>query len=202
MALIKCKGCGHMVSDKGTKCPKCGTLINETESKLATTSQESKIEVNNIQEESISSVGENVEESHRSKKGIVAIICGIIFMALAVGGYFLWKNNSGGLVELFSDDHPAYSAELVENAEKGDPIAQCDLGLCYHHGEGVEQDCAEAARWFRKSAEQGYVDGQYNLGLCYYYGEGVDRDYDEAERWFQKAADQGHEQAIEVLKDF
>lgn len=31
MALIKCSGCGHMVSDKGTKCPKCGTPIHKVE---------------------------------------------------------------------------------------------------------------------------------------------------------------------------
>ena len=31
MALIKCKGCGHVVSDKGTKCPKCGTPIHKVE---------------------------------------------------------------------------------------------------------------------------------------------------------------------------
>ena len=24
MALIKCSGCGHMISDKASKCPKCG----------------------------------------------------------------------------------------------------------------------------------------------------------------------------------
>ena len=24
MALIKCNECGHMISDKATKCPKCG----------------------------------------------------------------------------------------------------------------------------------------------------------------------------------
>lgn len=27
MALIKCTECGHMISDKATKCPKCGTLV-------------------------------------------------------------------------------------------------------------------------------------------------------------------------------
>ena len=31
MALIKCSGCGHMVSDKGTKCPKCGTPTHKVE---------------------------------------------------------------------------------------------------------------------------------------------------------------------------
>lgn len=25
MALVECKNCGHQISDKATKCPKCGT---------------------------------------------------------------------------------------------------------------------------------------------------------------------------------
>ncbi|MBR1666975.1 MAG: zinc ribbon domain-containing protein [Bacteroidaceae bacterium] len=29
MALIKCTHCGHMISDKAVKCPKCGTVTNE-----------------------------------------------------------------------------------------------------------------------------------------------------------------------------
>ena len=34
MALIKCVNCGHMVSTKGTKCPKCGTLIPKDDGSL------------------------------------------------------------------------------------------------------------------------------------------------------------------------
>ena len=29
MALIKCTGCGHMISDKATRCPKCGNIVVE-----------------------------------------------------------------------------------------------------------------------------------------------------------------------------
>lgn len=29
MALIKCSNCGHTVSDRGKKCPKCGTPITK-----------------------------------------------------------------------------------------------------------------------------------------------------------------------------
>ena len=29
MALIKCKKCGHMISDKATRCPKCGNIVVE-----------------------------------------------------------------------------------------------------------------------------------------------------------------------------
>ncbi|MBR6374799.1 MAG: zinc-ribbon domain-containing protein, partial [Alloprevotella sp.] len=27
MALIQCKECGHMISDKATTCPKCGCAV-------------------------------------------------------------------------------------------------------------------------------------------------------------------------------
>ena len=31
MALIKCKQCGHMISDRATKCPKCGQSLIDVE---------------------------------------------------------------------------------------------------------------------------------------------------------------------------
>lgn len=34
MALIKCSGCGHEVSDKATTCPNCGHPINQTNENL------------------------------------------------------------------------------------------------------------------------------------------------------------------------
>ena len=42
-------------------------------------------------------------------------------------------------------------------AEQGDVDAQFNLGWCYYMGEGVPQDKAEAAKWYRKAAEQGDV---------------------------------------------
>ena len=46
---------------------------------------------------------------------------------------------------------------LRERAEQGDAEAQWSLGLAYAKGEGVPQDDAEAARWYRLAAEQGYA---------------------------------------------
>ena len=34
--------------------------------------------------------------------------------------------------------------------------AQFNLALCYGVGDGVAQDTAEAAKWYRKAAGQGY----------------------------------------------
>jgi tetratricopeptide (TPR) repeat protein len=49
-------------------------------------------------------------------------------------------------------------------AEQGDAAAQFNLGLMYYFGEGVQQDYAEAEKWYRKAAEQGDASAEYNLG--------------------------------------
>ena len=58
---------------------------------------------------------------------------------------------------------PAADALRVR-AEAGDAGAQNDLGFMYDTGEGVPQDDAEAARWYRLAADQGHAGAQYNLG--------------------------------------
>jgi TPR repeat protein len=62
----------------------------------------------------------------------------------------------------------------------------------YLDGDGVPENDAEAARWFRLAADQGDALAQYNLGTMYYTGRGVPEDDAEAVRWYRLAADQGH----------
>lgn len=88
---------------------------------------------------------------------------------------------------------------LKAAAEDGVAEAQNYLGMCYLHGDAVQQDYKEAVKWFRKSAEQDYASGQYNLGYCYYTGKGVLKDYSEAFRWCFKAAKQGNDAAQFVV---
>jgi len=45
--------------------------------------------------------------------------------------------------------------------------AQCNLGLCYQTGRGVEQNQQEAVKWFIRAARQGDKTAQHNLGLHY-----------------------------------
>ncbi len=40
-------------------------------------------------------------------------------------------------------------------ADQGHPEAQCELGICYEWGIGVEQDVIEAKKWFHSAASQG-----------------------------------------------
>ncbi|HUX30541.1 MAG TPA: DUF2628 domain-containing protein [Thiobacillus sp.] len=84
---------------------------------------------------------------------------------------------------------------LMLRAELGGMEAQHRLGVIYAKGQGVPQDYAEAAKWYRKAADQGLAKAQSNLGRCYIFGQGVPQDYAEAAKWFRKAAEQGNANA-------
>jgi tetratricopeptide (TPR) repeat protein len=86
-------------------------------------------------------------------------------------------------------------------AEKGNKIAQFNLGICYSNGFGVTKDDTQAVNWYRKAAEQGYAEAQYNLGVCYDKGYGVTKDYTQAVNWYRKAAEQGLAMAQSNLGD-
>ena len=44
--------------------------------------------------------------------------------------------------------------QILEAAEEGDAGAQCSLGDMYYKGEGVDQDHAEAAHWYRRNRDE------------------------------------------------
>ena len=83
-------------------------------------------------------------------------------------------------------------AELKAKAEKGDAIAQYNLGVCYRDGQGVAKDAVEAVKWYLKAANQGLAIAQVNLALMYDDGQGVETNYTEAAKWSRKAAEQGN----------
>ena len=72
-------------------------------------------------------------------------------------------------------------------AEKNHPHAQNNLGVRYAKGEGVEQNQAEAAKWYLRAAKQGLRSAQDNYGdMCAM----------NAFVWYALAAEQGHPDAI------
>ena len=78
-------------------------------------------------------------------------------------------------------------------------VAQCNLGVMYHDGEGVEQDQVEAAKWYRTSAEAGNAVAQCSLCAMYLEGKGVEQDSAVALKWAQLAAVQGNDIARKCL---
>ncbi|HIN91120.1 MAG TPA: sel1 repeat family protein [Porticoccaceae bacterium] len=85
--------------------------------------------------------------------------------------------------------------ETKRLAERGFAASQTLLGVMYYLGEGVPENKAEAARWYRLAAEQGDVNAQYELGTMYLNGEGVPENDAEAVKWYRLAAEQGNEGA-------
>ena len=82
--------------------------------------------------------------------------------------------------------------DAIRVAEQGHASAQYRLGLLYGFGEGVPQNYAEAAKWYRLAAEQGHASAQYRLGILYILSRGVPQNFAEAAKWYRLAAEQGH----------
>lgn len=76
---------------------------------------------------------------------------------------------------------------LMKEADEGDVEAQFALGALYASGFGVQEDTAEAAKWFRRAADQGLTMAQKNLAQLLYKGNGLKRDYVEAYQWYEIA---------------
>ena len=115
---------------------------------------------------------------------------------LAANSFFL----QGAM--LHGADTPAEKAEFaryMEQAEKGDAGAMCNLGWCYNYGKGVEKNHEEAVKWYKKAAGKGDAWAMNNLGNCYKNGKGVEKNYKEAVKWFKKAAEKGNAWAMNNL---
>jgi TPR repeat protein len=77
-------------------------------------------------------------------------------------------------------------------AEVGNAASQFELGYLYDRGEGVNQNYAEAARWYRSAAQQNHIGAQYNLGVMFANGRGLTQNDQEAVKWYSRAAEQGN----------
>jgi hypothetical protein len=80
-------------------------------------------------------------------------------------------------------------------AERGNNLAQYNLGVVYEHGEGVPKDAKIAVKWYTLAAEQGDATAQFSLGLIYRNGKGIPQNYETAVKWYTFAAEQGYTKA-------
>jgi len=87
-------------------------------------------------------------------------------------------------------------SELQSQADAGSPTAQVALGRAYQDGNGVAQNDALAANWYRKAADQGNPIAENNVGIMYRSGSGVEKSKEEAVVWYRKAARQKYPKAM------
>lgn len=95
------------------------------------------------------------------------------------------------LADTGKTDNITALSELRARATGGDADSQLNMGGLFFKGQAVEQDYAEAAKWFLLSARQGNAQAQFNLGMMYDTGQGVMPDHAQAVQWYRLAAMQG-----------
>ena len=101
-------------------------------------------------------------------------------------------NNSNSVSEPQEEDP---FTKIKKTAEAGNTDAQVELGRIYDYKfkeYNIEQNEAEALKWYKKAAEQGNPAGMENLAISYEYGGKVPKDYSEALKWHLKAAEKGY----------
>ena len=119
MALIKCKQCGHMISDRASRCPKCGASVAK--------------EIVKRQEYSDNEETDSIEEYDEEDNSniFLYILLSLAFVAFVGIGYWWYNHNSGNgevqqFVEQFAkaveDNDDATIQELYPNAEKADAM--------------------------------------------------------------------------------
>ena len=104
MALIKCNECGHMISDKATKCPKCGCPT--------------KVEMVRHQENVARDMPVCDEEESHTNKWLYVVIA-LLLTAIAGGGYWWYSQSKGD----FGDQEARQLVEQFAKAvETGDNL--------------------------------------------------------------------------------
>ena len=118
----------------------------------------------------------------------------------------MWRSTgeSRGDNPCFVDDADEWEFEdQLTSARQGDMEAQFQVAESYYYGNGVDENEAESAKWYKKAALQGHVESMMKLGQLYYIGgDGVPENDAEAQRWYKMAADAGNREAKEKLKYF
>ena len=84
----------------------------------------------------------------------------------------------------------------MKSAPSNQPLHLNFESALYRDGQGLPQDHAEAAKWFRLAADQGNASAQNNLGVLYNNGQGVPQDFLTAHMWFNLGAANGNDFAF------
>lgn len=108
MALIKCKSCGHVMSDRADFCPHCGcpkefsvkeetskaeyTTVNEETSAINTETVSTTEKLNSVDNEATAI--QDIDEEDKANKGLVVLVIVLAVIAIVFGGYMFLGSGS------------------------------------------------------------------------------------------------------------
>ena len=152
MALIKCKGCGQMVSDRAEKCPKCGYPVRLSMEQQEETEQSVKTYFT-TETEKKETINDYLQPRQKSsKKGfliaaVVAVIigCGVLFA--------IFSSDSNPIIQQ-TRDIPSVETEL-QNVQTVQEAKQLIEGTVWEHT--VNTDESELGYWVKVE----FANGRY-----------------------------------------
>ena len=95
-----------------------------------------------------------------------------------------------------------WTRKAAQTAEAGGAGTMYTLAVMYAKpgsGASWQQDFAQSAEWFRKSAQAGNPLAMMSMGSIYENGRGVEKDNAQAIDWYRKAANAGNVQGMLAL---
>jgi hypothetical protein len=93
------------------------------------------------------------------------------------------------LVLISSSASAASFADEYKSAQAGDVGAMHNVGAKYANGKEVQQDYAEAAKWFERAAFKGQHNSMYSLAVMNRLGQGGEVNLVAAYAWYSLAAE-------------
>src|SRR5262249_14975160 len=109
----------------------------------------------------------------RTARLVLVLVC----LLLSSAGAALAGDYEDGLAAYNRNDYKTAAKLWRPLAEKGNAVAQYNLGAMYFNGQGVVKNFTEAEKWWRAAAEHGNPDAQLGLGYMYYSGHGARQNY-------------------------
>ena len=153
MALIKCKGCGQMVSDRAEKCPKCSYPVRLSIEQQQEESEQSVKTHFTTETEKKETINDYLQPRQKSsKKGfliaaVVAVIigCGVLFA--------IFSSDSNPIIQQ-TRDIPSVETEL-QNVQTVQEAKQLIEGTVWEHT--VNTDESELGYWVKVE----FANGRY-----------------------------------------
>lgn len=145
MALIKCKGCGHMVSDKAKVCPKCGYFVRlSIEQQQAETKEPQEVEpVQKVTKETVKT--EHTQQNSWKTPLLIAIF---IIVAVATAAYFVIRNDSNSSHGSNQDKVAiADTTTEVHKEEYGQDSPPSELAVATEETDSIAVDSSVADSW-------------------------------------------------------
>lgn len=152
MALIKCKGCGQMVSDRAEKCPKCGYPVRLSMEQQEETEQSVKTHFT-TETEKKETINDNPQPRQKSsKKGL--LIAAVVAVIIGCGVLFaIFSSDSNPIIQQ-TRDIPSVETEL-QNVQTVQEAKQLIEGTVWEHT--VNTDESELGYWVKVE----FANGRY-----------------------------------------